>query len=65
MTIGATKVAAIMMAGAAIEIGAIAVATITVVTVITTADLLATNKRRLERRFFIADSHRSDKSAKG
>lgn len=64
-TTGATTVAAIMMAGAAIGTGAIAVATITAVTVITTADLPTTNKRRLERRFFMAGFQKSDRSAKG
>ncbi|ROL90532.1 hypothetical protein BK636_03530 [Pseudomonas chlororaphis] len=57
--------AATMTAGVAVETGAIAVATITAVIAITTADLPTTNKRRLERRFFMAGFQKSDRSAKG
>ncbi|ROL85564.1 hypothetical protein BK635_06220 [Pseudomonas chlororaphis] len=58
-------VAATMTAGVAVETGAIAVATITAVIATTTADLPTTNKRRLERRFFMAGFQKSDRSAKG
>ncbi|AMS13781.1 hypothetical protein A3218_05515 [Pseudomonas chlororaphis] len=54
-----------LTAGGVVKTGAIVVATITTVTAITTADLPTTNKRRLERRFFMAGFQKSDRSAKG